>query len=43
DGTTHTLEELDTLRLDGPQRAFDVAVRGDGALLAVSLDVAESN
>ncbi|RQS74023.1 HutD family protein [Burkholderia sp. Bp8963] len=39
DGATHTLEELDTLRLDGPQRAFDVAVSGDGALLAVSLVV----
>jgi environmental stress-induced protein Ves len=39
DGGTFALEEMDTLRLDGPQRAFDVAVSGDGALLAVSLVV----
>ncbi|KVX68301.1 HutD family protein [Burkholderia stagnalis] len=43
DGTACTLEELDTLRLDGPQRAFDVAVSGDGALLAVSLDATDTN
>ncbi|RQR51199.1 HutD family protein [Burkholderia sp. Bp9126] len=42
DGTAYTLEELDTLRLDGPQRAFDVAVSGDGALLAVSLDATDT-
>ncbi|MXN75073.1 HutD family protein [Burkholderia sp. 4701] len=43
EGTAYTLEELDTLRLDGPQRAFDVAVSGDGALLAVSLDATDTN
>ncbi|MGU7775036.1 HutD/Ves family protein [Burkholderia sp. MR1-5-21] len=43
DGATFTLEEMDTLRLDGPQRAFDVAVSGDGALLAVSLDATDTN
>ncbi|WP_010091902.1 HutD family protein [Burkholderia ubonensis] len=43
DGATYTLEELDTLRLDGPRRALDVAVSGDGALLAVSLDATDTN
>ncbi|WP_431819945.1 HutD/Ves family protein [Burkholderia sp. F1] len=43
DGATHALEELDTLRLDGLQRALDVAVSGDGALLAVSLDATDTN
>ncbi|KVC98125.1 histidine utilization protein HutD [Burkholderia ubonensis] len=43
DGATCTLEELDTLRLDGLQRALDVAVSGDGALLAVSLDATDTN
>ncbi|KVA08621.1 HutD family protein [Burkholderia ubonensis] len=42
DGATHTLEELDTLRFDGLQRALDVAVSGDGALLAVSLDATDT-
>ncbi|MEK2602274.1 HutD family protein [Burkholderia arboris] len=41
DGTHHALEELDTLRLDGPRRAFDVVVSGSGALLAVSLAIGE--
>lgn len=41
DGTHHALEDMDTLRLDGPQRAFDVVVSGGGALLAVSLAVGE--
>ncbi|WP_175908070.1 HutD/Ves family protein [Burkholderia seminalis] len=40
-GTHHALEEMDTLRLDGPRRAFDVVVSGSGALLAVSLAVGE--
>ncbi|PCE21774.1 HutD/Ves family protein [Burkholderia ubonensis] len=43
DGATHTLNEMDTLRLDGPLRALDVAVSGDGALLAVSLDATDPN
>ncbi|AOI70919.1 HutD family protein [Burkholderia ubonensis] len=42
DGATHSLEELDTLRLDGLQRALDVVVSGDGALLAVSLDATDT-
>ncbi|MBR8317103.1 HutD family protein [Burkholderia dolosa] len=37
DGTRDALEEMDTLRLDGLPRAFDVVVSGGGALLAVSL------
>ncbi|WP_193098712.1 HutD family protein [Burkholderia sp. Z1] len=41
DGTHYALEEMDTLRLDGPQRAFDVVVSGGGALLAVSLAIGE--
>ncbi|RQZ50138.1 HutD family protein [Burkholderia cepacia] len=41
DGTRYTLEEMDTLRLDGPRRAFDVVVSGSGALLAVSLAIGE--
>lgn len=41
DGAHYALEEMDTLRLDGPQRAFDVVVSGGGALLAVSLAVGE--
>jgi len=41
DGTHHALEDMDTLRLDGPRRAFDVVVSGGGALLAVSLAVGE--
>ncbi|KWE91404.1 HutD family protein [Burkholderia territorii] len=40
-GAHHALQEMDTLRLDGPQRAFDVVVSGGGALLAVSLTVGE--
>ncbi|AOK17204.1 histidine utilization protein HutD [Burkholderia cepacia] len=43
DGATYTLEEMDTLRLDGPRRAFDVVVSGSGALLAVSLDATDTN
>lgn len=43
DGETVALEEMDTLRLDGPQRAFDAVVSGDGALLAVLLDAADTN
>ncbi|RQR23678.1 HutD family protein [Burkholderia sp. Bp9143] len=39
DGVHYALQEMDTLRLDGPQRAFDVVVSGGGALLAVSLVV----
>ncbi|CAB3773730.1 hypothetical protein GQ57_31695 [Burkholderia sp. MSh2] len=39
DGTHYALKEMDTLRLDGPQRAFDVVVSGSGALLAVSLAI----
>ncbi|MDN7905507.1 HutD family protein [Burkholderia diffusa] len=39
DGAHYALQEMDTLRLDGPQRAFDVVVSGGGALLAVSLAV----
>ncbi|GBH27962.1 HutD/Ves family protein [Burkholderia vietnamiensis] len=38
-GARYALQELDTLRLDAPQRAFDVVVSGGGALLAVSLTV----
>ncbi|WP_412021473.1 HutD family protein [Burkholderia cepacia] len=41
DGARYALEEMDTLRLDGPQRAFDVVVSGSGALLAVSLAIGE--
>ncbi|KVD39993.1 histidine utilization protein HutD [Burkholderia sp. MSMB1072] len=41
DGAHHALQEMDTLRLDGPRRAFDVVVSGSGALLAVSLTVGE--
>ncbi|WP_322089585.1 HutD family protein [Burkholderia sp. BCC1999] len=41
DGTHYALEEMDTLRLDGPRRAFDVVVSGSGALLAVSLAIGE--
>ncbi|RQR24519.1 MULTISPECIES: HutD family protein [unclassified Burkholderia] len=41
DGAHYTLQEMDTLRLDGPRRAFDVVVSGGGALLAVSLAVGE--
>ncbi|MGR3911376.1 HutD family protein [Burkholderia sp. SR8] len=41
DGAHYALQEMDTLRLDGPQRAFDVVVSGGGALLAVSLAVGE--
>ncbi|KWF91810.1 histidine utilization protein HutD [Burkholderia diffusa] len=41
DGAHYALKEMDTLRLDGPQRAFDVVVSGGGALLAVSLAVGE--
>ncbi len=41
DGARYTLEEMDTLRLDGPPRAFDVVVSGSGALLAVSLAIGE--
>nr|WP_057929155.1 HutD family protein [Burkholderia ambifaria] len=41
DGAHYALQEMDTLRLDGPQRAFDVVVSGGGALLAVSLTVGE--
>jgi environmental stress-induced protein Ves len=33
------LAEMDTLRIDALARAFDVEVSGDGALIAVSLDV----
>ncbi|MEB2605409.1 HutD family protein [Burkholderia cenocepacia] len=40
-GTYYALEDMDTLRLDGPRRAFDVVVSGGGALLAVSLAVGE--
>ncbi|MDR8729612.1 HutD/Ves family protein [Burkholderia pseudomultivorans] len=40
-GARYALEEMDTLRLDGLQRAFDVVVSGGGALLAVSLAVGE--
>lgn len=36
----YTLEEMDTLRLDGCQCGFDVAVSGNGALMAVALDAA---
>ena len=43
DSEPFALEPMDTLRLDGPQRVFDVAVNGDGALLAVSLDAADTN
>ncbi|QDW50879.1 HutD family protein [Burkholderia sp. KBS0801] len=39
DGAHYALQEMDTLRLDGPRRAFDVVVSGGGALLAVSLAV----
>ncbi|WP_176041545.1 HutD/Ves family protein [Burkholderia stabilis] len=39
DSAHYALEEMDTLRLDGLQRAFDVVVSGGGALLAVSLAV----
>ncbi|KVE74822.1 HutD family protein [Burkholderia vietnamiensis] len=38
-GARYALQELDTLRLDAPQRAFDVVVGAGGALLAVSLTV----
>ncbi|OXI73822.1 histidine utilization protein HutD [Burkholderia sp. AU28863] len=41
DGAHYALQEMDTLRLDGPRRAFDVVVSGSGALLAVSLAVGE--
>ncbi|AOJ86337.1 MULTISPECIES: HutD family protein [Burkholderia] len=41
DGAHYALQEMDTLRLDGPRRAFDVVVSGGGALLAVSLAVGE--
>ncbi|NTY41669.1 HutD/Ves family protein [Burkholderia diffusa] len=41
DGTHYALEEMDTLRLDGSRRAFDVVVSGGGALLAASLTVGE--
>ena len=41
DGARYALQEMDTLRLDGPRRAFDVVVSGSGALLAVSLAVGE--
>ncbi|AOJ32033.1 HutD family protein [Burkholderia metallica] len=41
DGAHYALQEMDTLRLDGPQRAFDVVVSGGGVLLAVSLAVGE--
>ncbi|MGR8025244.1 HutD family protein, partial [Burkholderia cenocepacia] len=41
DGTHYALQDMDTLRLDGPRRAFDVVVSGGGALLAVSLAVGE--
>ncbi|WP_175870906.1 HutD family protein [Burkholderia sp. BCC0397] len=41
DGAHYALQEMDTLRLDGPRRAFDVVVSGGGALLAVSLTVGE--
>ncbi|KVC27920.1 HutD family protein [Burkholderia pseudomultivorans] len=40
-GARYALEEMDTLRLDGPLRALDVVVSGGGALLAVSLAVGE--
>lgn len=36
----YTLGEMDTLRLDGCQCGFDVAVSGNGALMAVALDAA---
>ncbi|HDR9036019.1 TPA: HutD family protein [Burkholderia vietnamiensis] len=38
-GARYALQELDTLRLDAPPRAFDVVVSARGALLAVSLTV----
>ncbi|HDR9053055.1 TPA: HutD family protein [Burkholderia vietnamiensis] len=38
-GARYALQELDTLRLDAPPRAFDVVVGAGGALLAVSLTV----
>ncbi|HDR9081332.1 TPA: HutD family protein [Burkholderia vietnamiensis] len=38
-GARYALQELDTLRLDAPPRAFDVVVSAGGALLAVSLTV----
>ena len=41
DGAHYALQEMDTLQLDGLQRAFDVVVSGGGALLAVSLAVGE--
>ncbi|MCA8018698.1 HutD/Ves family protein [Burkholderia metallica] len=41
DGAHYALQEMDTLRLDEPQRAFDVVVSGGGVLLAVSLAVGE--
>ncbi|MBN6729543.1 HutD/Ves family protein [Burkholderia multivorans] len=41
DDARFALEEMDTLRLDGPPRALDVVVSGGGALLAVSLVVGE--
>ncbi|KWZ35800.1 HutD/Ves family protein [Burkholderia anthina] len=41
DGMHYALEDMDTLRLDGPPRAFDVVVSGSGALLAVTLAVGE--
>ncbi|WP_175948622.1 HutD/Ves family protein [Burkholderia pyrrocinia] len=41
DGTHYALEEMDTLRLDGSRRAFDVVLSGGGALLAASLTVGE--
>ncbi|WP_179402471.1 HutD/Ves family protein [Burkholderia guangdongensis] len=38
-GPAIELAEMDTLRLDELRHAFDVVVSGDGALIAVSLDV----
>lgn len=40
DGGHYALEAMDTLRLDGRNREFDVALSGDGALLAVALNAA---